>query len=203
MPPRAPLSPGRVVDAAAAIADREGLGAVSLARVASEVGVRTPSLYNHVEGLPGLHRALTLRALHELGRRLQRATVGRSGDDAVRALASAYRDFARERPGLYAATLPSSEVPDADIRDAGHEVVATVTAVLGGYGFDDDAGIHATRTLRSLLHGFTTLELAGGFGLAVDTGETFDWLLRLLTTGLAELAATPTPTGGGSVTASS
>ena len=194
MPPRAPLSPARVVDAAAAIADRDGLDAVTLARLAGELGVRAPSLYNHVDGLDGLHRALTLRALDELGQRLQRAAVGRAGADAVRALATGYRDFARERPGLYATTLPSSEGPDAAIRDAGHGIVATVLAVLAGYGFADEAEIHAARTLRSLLHGFASLELAGGFGLPVDVEATFDWLLDLVTSGFADLAAASTPT---------
>ena len=55
--PGAGLDPERVVDAAAAIADAEGLDAVTLARVAGGLGVRAPSLYNHVDGRGGLLRA--------------------------------------------------------------------------------------------------------------------------------------------------
>jgi AcrR family transcriptional regulator len=190
MPRRAPLTVERLVDAAAEIADREGPGGVTLAGIAAALGVKAPSLYNHVDGLEGINRALSLRALAELGDRLQRAAVGRARDDAVRALAVAYRDFARERPGLYAATVPSAEGVDAELAAAGQRVVDTVVSVLAGYGLAGDAAIHATRTLRSLLHGFTSLELAGGFGLAIDVEATFSWSLDLLTAGFSEAAVT-------------
>jgi hypothetical protein len=65
-----------------------------------------------------------------------------------------------------------------------------VVRVLAGYGIDGDAAIHATRTLRSVLHGFASLELAGGFGMDVDVEATFAWLLDLLTAGFADAAAT-------------
>jgi AcrR family transcriptional regulator len=190
MPRRAPLTVERLVDAAAEIADREGPGGVTLAGIAAALDVKAPSLYNHVDGLEGIHRALSLRALAELGDRLQRAAVGRARDDAVRVLAVAYRDFARERPGLYAATVPSAEGIDAELAAAGQRVVETVVSVLAGYGLTGDAAIHATRTLRSLLHGFTSLELSGGFGLAIDVETTFSWSLDLLTAGFSEAAVT-------------
>ena len=50
----------RVIETAAALADQEGLEAVTLARVAAELGVRSPSLYSHVDGLAGLRRAIAL-----------------------------------------------------------------------------------------------------------------------------------------------
>jgi AcrR family transcriptional regulator len=41
------LTRERIVEAAAALADAEGLAAVSVRRLAAELGVRGPSLYNH------------------------------------------------------------------------------------------------------------------------------------------------------------
>ena len=56
------------MEAAAALADEGGAGEeLSLARLAERLGVRKPSLYNHVEGLSGLRRELALMALRELG----------------------------------------------------------------------------------------------------------------------------------------
>ncbi len=183
MPPRAGLTADRIVDAAAELADRDGYDALTLGRVAEALGVRTPSLYNHVAGLDELRRRLTVRAIEELGAALQRAAVGRSSDDAVRAIAHAYRDFARTRPGLYATTVPTTEVDDDAVRQAGARVVETVLAALDGYGFDADTAIHATRTLRAAVHGFVTLEHAGGFGLAQSPADTFDWMTDLLADG--------------------
>lgn len=184
MAPRAGLTVDRIVDAAATIADAEGLDRLTLGAVATALGVRTPSLYNHVGGLDDLRRRLTVRGITELGAALQRATVGRSGDDAVRSLARATRSFARDRPGLYATTVPTTEVDDDAVREAGAAVVQTLLAVLSAYDLDEDDAIHAARGLRAAVHGFVSLEQAGGFGLATAVEESFDWLTALLTDGI-------------------
>ncbi|CAA9469468.1 MAG: Transcriptional regulator, AcrR family, partial [uncultured Solirubrobacteraceae bacterium] len=79
------LDAAAVVAEAARVADAEGLGAVTVARVAAEVGVRGPSLYNHVAGRDGLLRGIALGAVGELAGRLGAAAVGRSGAEALRA----------------------------------------------------------------------------------------------------------------------
>lgn len=174
------LTVDRVVGAAVRVADRDGHDGLTLGAVADLLGVRTPSLYNHVRGLDDLRRLLTVRALRELGEVVQRAAVGRSADDAVRAIATACRGFALDHPGLYAATVQTTEGGDAEVQAAGAEVLATVLAALGAYGLDDDEAVHATRTLRSAVHGFVSLELAGGFGLAQDPAATFTWMIDRL-----------------------
>ena len=113
MPPKAGLDHAAVVQAAAALADTAGIDQLTLADLAVRLGVRTPSLYNHVAGLPGLHRDLALLGTRELCARLSRVAIGKSGDAAVQALCQAYRAFVNERPGLYAATVRSG------LRDVG------------------------------------------------------------------------------------
>lgn len=55
---KAPLSPSRIVDAAAAVADRGGLSAVSMRTVGAELGVQAMSLYHHVTNKDELLDAL-------------------------------------------------------------------------------------------------------------------------------------------------
>ena len=189
MSPRAGLDRAAVVRTAAALADEEGLEGVTLAVLASRLGIRTPSLYNHVAGLEGLRRELTLLGTRELGARLGRAAVGKTTDEAVVALGDAYRAFVKERPGLYAATIRasrSSGPEDPELRETQGETTETVVAVLRSYGLDGDDAVHAARGLRSLVHGFTTLESAGGFGLPLDLDESFRRLLLTFVRGLRE-----------------
>jgi AcrR family transcriptional regulator len=183
--PRMGLDAARVVDTAAGIADAEGLPAVTLARVAGDLGVRAPSLYNHVDGLPGLLRAVALLAVRELTAVLRDAAVGRSGEDALAATARAYRDYARAHPGRYAATVAAPAPDDAEHRAAAAETVEVVLAVLRGWDLDGDDGVHAARTFRSAIHGFVVLEAAGGFGIPLDLDESFDRLVATLAAGLA------------------
>ncbi|MGE0544771.1 MAG: TetR/AcrR family transcriptional regulator [Dehalococcoidia bacterium] len=181
---RAGLDRAAVVLAAARLADRDGLEAVTLAVLAADLGVRPPSLYNHVAGQEGLRRALALHGLKELTARIGRAAVGKSGDAALLALAHAYRAYAGEHPGVYVATLRAPDTADAELTAAGDELLAIVRAVLAGYGLDGDDALHAVRGLRSVLHGFVALEALGGFGLPLDRDESFARLLDMFIAGL-------------------
>src|SRR5713101_8948460 len=98
---RVGLDRASVVEAAARLVDEEGIEQLSLGRLAERLGVRTPSLYNHVAGLPGLKHDLALFCSRELLDRLLRATIGKSRAEAIFALANAFRAYARETPGRY------------------------------------------------------------------------------------------------------
>ena len=118
--PRAGLGPDAVVDGAAALADAEGLEAVTLARLAADLGVRAPSLYAHVGGLPDLRRRLAARGARELGAALQAAAAGRARGDALAAVAGAYRRYARAHPGTYAAAQRAPDLGDEGGRGRRH-----------------------------------------------------------------------------------
>lgn len=179
------LDAGDVVGAAAALADSEGLEAVTLARVAAAVGVRSPSLYSHVDGLGGLRRALAGEATNRLGAALAAAVEGLAGEDALRALARSYRAFAVEHPGLYAALLPApSSAGDDDLAAAFAAPVRIVADVFEAMGLAPGDTIPLVRSFRSALHGFVSLEAGGGFGMPDDVDESFDVLVDIVIAGL-------------------
>src|SRR6202522_4863165 len=185
MPKRAGINRDAVIRAAAKIADADGWDALSLAPVARKLRVRPPSLYNHVGGLEGVRRELKLLALRDLNTALSRATIGKSRDDAVRGLAAAYRAFVKRNPGTYAATMVAAPKNDPALEAAAGHIVETILSVLSGYGLERRAGIHAIRGLRSAVHGFVALEIAGGFGIPLDVDKSFDWLVTSLLKGLS------------------
>ncbi|MEA2323460.1 MAG: hypothetical protein QOD81_3310 [Solirubrobacteraceae bacterium] len=183
---RAGLSTAAVVGAAADIADREGLEGLTLAAIASAVGVRTPSLYNHVQSLDDVRRRLALRGMEELAAVLRDAAVGRAGDDALVAMAHAYRAYAQGHPGRYAAAQRAPDELDAELAAAAGTAVGVLFAILRGYGLEGDDAIHAARAVRSALHGFVSLEAAGGFGLPVELDASFERMVGALARGLRE-----------------
>jgi AcrR family transcriptional regulator len=180
MSPRAGLSFESVVETATRIADRDGLQNLTLGHIASELGVKPPSLYEHIDGLEGLHRALRLRGFQTMGELLTKATVGKSRDDAIRALAVEMRAFAREKPALYESTVQTAVGDSKEIQAAADRVLETLNAVLAGYGIIGKEAIHAARYLRSLLHGFVSLEKSKGFGLPVALDESFKRIVGVL-----------------------
>lgn len=179
--PRAGLSREVVVVEAARVADEVGYDRLTLATVASRLGVAVPSLYKHVDGLGDLRRDLTVLALGELGVALASA-VGRRDDDELRALADAYREYAQSHPGRYAATLRAVDPDDHDADEVSRAVLQTVFSMLAGYGLSGDDAIDAARSLRAALHGFVSLEAVGGFGMPRDVDRSFARLVQILDT---------------------
>jgi AcrR family transcriptional regulator len=181
--PRAGLSPDAVVDAAIGLLDSAGPEGVTLAAVAAATGVATPSLYKHIDSLDSLRRLIAVRSMNDLADRLVAAVLGRSQDDALRALMTAYRAYALAHPNRYAA-LPQYPVADPDLSAAGARIVEVILAVLRGYGIEDHDAIHAARAVRAAAHGFASLQAAGAFQLAEGLDASYDRLIGMLTAGL-------------------
>ncbi len=191
--PRAGLDTATIVEAAATILNTEGVGALTLNRLAQELGVKTPSLYNHIDGLPGLYRELALLNARMLGERFMQAAIGKSGSAALIAVARAYRAYIKESPGVYLASLRSSgtqQPVDAELSAAEEQSVQVGVAVIASFGLTGEDALHALRGLRSLVHGFATLEIAGGFGLPLSLDESFDRLLQMFVRALQAAGGT-------------
>jgi AcrR family transcriptional regulator len=193
--PRAGLTEERVVDEGERMADEVGLSHVTLAALAQRLGVRQPSLYKHIEGMAGLQRAIAVRAKAELAEVLGRAAVGRSRGDAVVSIAAAYRRWALDHPGRYAAVQRAPVPGDDGDEMASRAVVEVVADVMAGFELHEDDAIDAIRALRAALHGFVSLETGGGFGLPVDVNRSFDRLVAGLVTALSAWADTANDDG--------
>jgi len=182
--PRKQLDTEQVVDAAAQIADAEGLDAVTMTRVAEELGVRQPALYRHVENYDDLIRLLGLRGRELLADRLTEAATGVSGDEAVRSLGLAWRRMVTDSPGLYAATDRYPCAGDAELEAAVERIVFVIARSLVSYDMSDDDGVHAARSLRSAFHGFSHLESGDGHPHPNDLDDSFEHLIELLCDGM-------------------
>jgi AcrR family transcriptional regulator len=184
--PRAGLDAEAVVATAAAVADENGLERLTLARLAAALGIRTPSLYAHVDGLGDLRARLGARGARDLAAQLQAAAAGRSGAGALRAVAAAYRAYAHAHAGTYAAMQVAFDREENQV--AGAAVVGVILAVLDGYGITGDGAIHAVRAIRSALHGFVSLEHEGGFGIPLSPDDSFVTLVEMIDAGLQRRA---------------
>ncbi|MGW2954167.1 TetR/AcrR family transcriptional regulator [Streptomyces eurythermus] len=171
---RAGLTVERLVEAAAELADEAGFHRLSVSALARRFGVKDASLYSHVRNLQDLRTRLALYAGGELIDRIAAAVAGRAGKEALTAFAGAYRDYALEHPGRYAAT--QIRIDQALIADsAALRRTAEITyGMLRGYGLQEPDLTDAVRLLRSTFHGYCVLESAGGFGADRDVRASWD-----------------------------
>ena len=163
-----------VIEQAAALADEAGsVPAVSLTALAQALDVRPPSLYNHVDGLEDLQYHLALYGLRQLIFELRQASLGLVGREALMAIAGAYRRFAHNHPGLYPLTIRAPEPDQLELVALSQELLQMLLLLMASLGLQGTDALHAIRGLRAVLHGFSSLEAAGGFKMALDREESF------------------------------
>ncbi|MFC3688281.1 TetR/AcrR family transcriptional regulator [Aquipuribacter hungaricus] len=159
---RAGLTRAGLVEAAAVLVDEVGTAGLTVSALARRVRVQPASLYSHVTSTDDLRSRVTQLALAEMADRVADGIAGRAGKDAVRGFADAYRGYAREHPGRYAASrLPLDA--QAAASGAGPRHAEMARAVLRGYDLTGEDQTHGVRLLGSLVHGFVDLEASGGF----------------------------------------
>lgn len=182
MSPRAGLTLQKVIETAADIADTSGMQEVTLSVLAKRLGVRSPSLYNHVSSLHDIRKNLGISGMEKLYTTLQQAVEGKVMDEAIHALGKAYVSFVRAHPGLYEATF----LRDEEVERAGDNIVKLCLSILEQYGLKEEEALHATRGLRSICHGFSSLEQRGGFGLPLHVDESLELSLEAFIKGISK-----------------
>ena len=191
MAARVGLTKSDVLDAAAAIVDEQGTDALTLSRLAERLGVRSQSLYAHVDGLTGLKRDLILYALHLQAARVRRSVMATSGRDALMALMNELVLVNREHPGLARLTSWSQPDPtDEAMFDGLVEVSEPFTILLASYGLSGDDLAHWRRIIWTSLQGFLSLEAADMMTLPADPDQSVHLLMDLIADGLDRVRIT-------------
>ncbi len=162
-----------IVDTAAQLAEERGVENLTLHELAGALGVKTASLYNHLRGMPELNARLTERAFQRMLGALQDAAQGRTGVDALRALACAYRSFALSQPQLYKSMLALPHFEQTEIVELKNTFMRLFHPVLDAYALSPEERIHFSRLIRSSLHGFVSLEAAGFFQYPLPPDESY------------------------------
>ncbi len=175
------LSREIIVNAALTFLDREGWDALTINALATQLGTKGPSLYNHVDSLEDLRRTVRIRVIDDIIGMLNRVGEGRARDDAVLVMSSAYRSYAHHHPGRYSAftRMPLGGGDDPEYTAATRAAAAPVIAVLSSYGLDLEQAFYAALEFWSAMHGFVLLEMTGVMD-DIDTDSVFsDMVLRL------------------------
>jgi AcrR family transcriptional regulator len=185
--PRPGLDRNKVVEAAAELVNEKGIHELTISSLAAKLKIQPPSLYNHISGMQDLLDELALVNSKLLAQRLGEAALGKSGEELFISAAQAFRDHVKSNPGLYMATLRSSAL-EAELHPAlkaeDDRIVQIGVTIMQSIGLHGQDAIHGLRGFRSMVHGFASLEISGGFGLPEDCDESFRRLVSGLLKGL-------------------
>lgn len=185
------LGRSEVVAAALACVAEEGIEALNVNRVAARLGIRTPSLYNHVEGADDLRRAVALEVVKELAS-LSDPIPSDLADSRSLLSWSAHlaRTYALEKPHLYSFLMA---VPvsweDAPFSLYWPKMMAPLAESARKLGVPESHIPLAVQYLISGISGFIRLEIRGAFGTGPQVAQSFQWMIDRLVTSLKDPSA--------------
>lgn len=182
--PRAGVDTDKVVAVAAELIDEIGVESITLKEVSERLGIRSPSLYNHIGGLPELKEKVSRFAMGLLRDSLVRATMGRNGIDALKEMGRAYIQFAREHTGLYEMMQWMNIAADVESGSLFFEVVQLVYKIAADFGVSELEASHIIRTVRSLAHGFASIESHDGFSHPSSVESSYEYALDMFALGI-------------------
>ena len=125
-----------------------------------------------------------MRASANLANALMLSAVARSGEDAVRAVAVAYRQFAHDHPGQYASTLLVPGDVDEALIESQSAIISVIARVLESCGLTGNDAVHHARIVRSAIHGFVALEATDSFTHPHATDDSYALLIEFIVRGL-------------------
>lgn len=171
------LTKEKIIQAAFLLADEIGLNQVNFQKIAEKLNIKYPSLYNHFANMDDLKIQMTIFILNTLNLRLMQRLIGKSGEDAIREFANAYREFALENKSAYGLYMNVPSTKNEEVYSTAMETNAIIHQILKFYIKDETLLIHKSRALRSLLHGFVSLYSFGYLHGEVDLEESFNSMI--------------------------
>jgi TetR/AcrR family transcriptional regulator, tetracycline repressor protein len=158
------LTPARILTAALRLVDEEGMEALSMRRLAAELGVDPMAIYYHLPNKRAILSGLVARVFAEL-----RVPSAKSGTwpARVRAIAQAYHGLARAHPHLVFYLVTDREaaaVAALELNEALFEVLALA-------GLSPQMIVHAADLIVDYVNGFALAEASGPVDQLAEWGE--------------------------------
>ena len=175
------VTKAEVIKTASDMADRNGLLNVSLKAIAENLGIRTPSLYNHIGSLDELLREIAHSGMRTMNEKMIRAAIGKTGDSALKLVAVEYLNYMIEHPGVYEIIQWASWNGTEETAIIFNDYLSLLKTLICSCGFNPDKTTEILSMVTGMLHGYTTLQLRYAFSnpdkVRKELSEAIDTLL--------------------------
>lgn len=155
-----------------------GIDNVSFPRVAEALEIKPPSLYNHFNNINDLkiHTAIYLQ--EQLKQELMSKLIGKTKKDALKSYALVYYEFAKEYTHVYE-LLNTIKIYDNDqLLAIGKDNILIISTIIETFGLKPIDVLVASRTFRSILHGYISLSQLGYFPQTdISIDDSFDLII--------------------------
>ena len=175
-----------ILDTAISMVAEGGFESFSMHRLAARLGVKTASLYNHVQSVAEVNMGIASHAVSRLRGAMDEATSGITNPAAaLKTMAAAYRQYAHENPELYQVIINLPLLDDRQIMQLGKVIIEPMMRPLTHWAGSRQEQLHCARSFRSMLHGFVSLEATGYFESAeASADDSYSFMIEAFLNGL-------------------
>lgn len=184
---RTGLDTNTIICRAAQMVNEVGIENITLKMLADDLGIKSPSLYNHIGGLDDLKMQLMIYGWKQMEQKIIQSVIGISGYDAIRAGCYAFYEYATENPGIFNAMLWYNKFQNTETMEATSGLFSVLFKVTSSLNISEENCNHIIRTLRGFLEGFSLLVNNKAFGNPVSITESFELSLKVLIEGIKTL----------------
>jgi AcrR family transcriptional regulator len=155
--------------------EQEGIEELSLARLASKLGIKPPSLYRHVPNKAELIQAVITFTFEQLFQSYEAAIQASGGDEKeqLRVIFRTHRSFAHANPETYVLAFTTTRSEQRASEQMLERLVLPIQALMATIA-GGEKSLLALRGALSLVHGFVMLELKDQFKRGGDLTEAFE-----------------------------
>jgi hypothetical protein len=144
-------------------------------------------LAEKIDSVESMRVALAVDGYRGVHQRILKAIDGKSGVEAIRAMAFAMRSYALGNPGLAAASFRNPQIESSEWQEAGKDMAQTILRVFSECGLDGEPAHHAVRILRSLVRGFILNEMASDSSQPLEFQKSYVLGVEVFIQGLSAL----------------
>ncbi len=182
--PRTGLSKDKIVEKAAELANEKGLSYLTVTTLSEYLGIKKPSLYNHVKTIDDLHYKLMLYGWKKVSEETVICIDSPDPKENLLKYSKAFYQFAIKNPGVFEAMLWYNKYSDEDLLEATEGLYSFFFEQTDQLGIERTVANHLLRTYRAFLEGFIMLQLHNSFGNPISIDESFEISINVMISGI-------------------
>ena len=157
------LSKELIIDTAMTLVEEEGYTNLSMRNLAKRLDVKAASLYNHIKSTDDLNSEICIKIADDFFHAQKASMAGKSPQEAILALANAYRNLAKEKQKFYEIVVMLPNSTNEALYEKRKNLFFIVMEAVSKFNLTEEQKFFWQRTLRATVHGFASLENAGYF----------------------------------------
>lgn len=184
--PRIGLSREKVIEQAATLANEKGLEHVTITTLADYLGIKKPSLYNHIKSQEDIYHGIMIYGWQNGAEKIAENIVEEDAHESLRKYAYAFYQYAMDNPGIFEAMLWYNKYKSEELIKATEKIYIFFFAQTDKLHIDREVANHLLRTYRAFLEGFLLLVIHDSFGNPISIEESFALSLDVLISGMKQ-----------------